>query len=176
MKRSALAVLSVLSIVVAVGTAYGRSFWKDPEPMNQGFQKTLLTADGGAVTVPTLATDGIDLVRLKAYNITVEVDVQINTAGDIGYWNSGVDTGTVGAANTIGLGCSLLAYLYDPIRQAWSASPANDIDLSAASKKLVGLTRGTVSAVTPPASIGRIAYIPHANCAVPLKVYLTSAR
>jgi hypothetical protein len=115
MKRR-LTLLAVLSVLVA-SAAYAGSIWQVPNPNDRTLHKSLLTTDAGAATVPSAATDGISLVNLKTYNVTAVVDVQVNTAGDIGYWWQTAQDAGGQAANTISNGCKLLAYLYDPVAQ-----------------------------------------------------------
>lgn len=174
MKRSnaVLVVLAVLSLFVAGGVAWGGSIWSVPAREGKNYQKSLLTVDGGAgaYTAPSSAEDGVDLATFKTFDVVVEVDVQINTAGDIGYWWQTAQDAGGQAANTIANGCTLQAYLYNPIVQGWARRSTLDISLATAA----GQTRAIIQSNTIPTTIGRLAFVPNSSCTVPLKTYLVS--
>lgn len=174
MKRSnaVLAALAVASLFVAGGVAWGRSIWSTPAREGKNYQKSLMTVDGGAgaYTAPTSDQDGVDLGTFKAFDLVLEVDVQVNTAGDIGYWWQAAQDAGGQAANTIANGCTLAAYLYNPIVQGWARRSTLDVSLSTAA----GQTRAIIQANAIPTTIGRLAFVPNSSCTVPLKTYLVS--
>ncbi len=174
MKNSRLAVLIALSVACLMVPVFATagSIWSVPGREGKNYQKSLLTVDGGAgaYTAPSTESDGIDLATFKTFDLVVEVDIQVNTAWDIGYWWQAAQDAGGQAANTIANGCTLAAYLYNPIVQKWIRRSTLDVSLSTAA----GQTKAIVQANTIPTTIGRLAFIPQSACTVPLKTYLVS--
>lgn len=169
-----LVTLAVLSLVVAVGSAFAGSTWSTPSTGPINLQKNLVISTSSPAA-PTLATDGVDLGTLKTFNIRVETNLPAYDAGTGNtYDTSGSGDASTGGVNVLG-SFTLLAYAYNPVALSWSRAPGLDITCDT-DAGVPGLTKWSKLNVSVPNNVGRLAYVPSSGVGIPTKVYLVSVK